>query len=81
MKKIDKSGLNYPRYMTQQSVLRILRCSHRGPLPPPTGGVLPPCIQNLTIVIMNKSFEFQNDCLKIICIRYNCTQFCPTPLC
>ena len=34
----------------------------------------------LTISIINKCFEFENDWLKIICIRYKCTQFCPIPL-
>ena len=38
-------------------------------------------IYYLIIAIINKSFEFQNDCLKIIPVRYNCTQFCPIPLC
>ena len=37
-------------------------------------------IYDLTISIINKCFEFQNDCLKIIRIRYNCTQFCRIPL-
>ena len=35
----------------------------------------------LTITITNKCFKFQNDWFKIICIRYNCTLFCPIPLC
>ena len=35
----------------------------------------------LIIAIINKCFEFQNYWLKIIRIRYNCTQFCPIPLC
>ena len=33
-----------------------------------------------TIAIVNKCFKFQNDWLKIICIRHNCTQFCSIPL-
>ena len=37
-------------------------------------------LHDLTIAIINKSFEFQNYWLKIIRIRYNCTQFCPIPL-
>ena len=36
---------------------------------------------DLSIAIINEYFEFQSDCLKIIHIRYNCTQFCPIPLC
>ena len=54
----------------------------------PPGKLLPPCrgsidpirtkiIYDLTIAITNKYFEFQNDWLKIIRIRYNGTQFCP----
>ena len=38
-------------------------------------------IYDLTTAIINKCFEFQNDWLKIIPVRYNCTQFCPIPLC
>ena len=49
------------------------------------GEVLSPYIQKImhdfTIVIINKSFEFQNDWFEIIRIRYNCMQFCPIPLC
>ena len=30
---------------------------------------------DLTTAIVNKCFEFQNDWLNIICIRYNCTHF------
>ena len=48
-------------------------------------GLLPPMhtkvIYDLTIAIINKYFEFQNDWLKIIPVRYNFTQFCPIPLC
>ena len=36
---------------------------------------------DLTIAIINKCFEFQNDYLKVIRIRHNCTQFCPIPPC
>ena len=35
---------------------------------------------DLTIAIKNKYFEFENDWLKIIRIRCNCTQFCRIPL-
>ena len=34
-------------------------------------------IYDLTNAILNKCFEFQNEGLKTICIRYNCSQFCP----
>ena len=50
-------------------------------------GLLPPMhtkvIYDLTIAIaiINKCFEFQTNWFKIIPIRYNCTQFCPIPLC
>ena len=57
------------------------------------GGVTPPPLRekyspictkimyDLSTAIINKCFEFQNDWLKIIPVRYNCTQFCPIPLC
>ena len=53
------------------------------------GGIFSPYIKKyikkniyyLTIAIINKSSEFQNDCLKRIRTRYNCTRFCPIPLC
>ena len=48
------------------------------------GSIAPICTKityDLTIAIINKCFEFQNDWLKIIPVRYNCTQFCPIPLC
>ena len=52
---------------------------------PPVGGNIAPIrtkiIYDLTIAIINKCFEFQNDWLKIIPVRYNCTQFCPIPPC
>ena len=38
-------------------------------------------IHDFTIAIRNKLFEFQNDWLKIIRIRYECMQFCLIPLC
>ena len=38
-------------------------------------------IFNLAIAIINECFEFQNDWLKIIRIRFNCKRFCPIPLC
>ena len=38
-------------------------------------------IHDLTVAIINKCFEFQNDWLEIIRIRYNCSQFCPIPVC
>ena len=38
-------------------------------------------MQNLTIGITNKCFEFQNDWFKISHIKYNCTHFIPIPLC
>ena len=34
-------------------------------------------IDDLTITIINKRFEFQNNWFEIIRIRYNCTQFYP----
>ena len=37
-------------------------------------------IYYLIIAIINKCFEFQNDWLNVILIRYNGTQFCPNPL-
>ena len=88
MKKIDNYGLNYHRYRVQPLVLRILKCffentNCKNLLTP--GGGLPPCggsnapiytktIYDLTISVINKCFEFQNDRLKIICIKYNCAQ-------
>ena len=38
-------------------------------------------VYGLVIAILNKYFEFQNDWLKIFCFKYNCTQFCPIPMC
>ena len=53
--------------------------------PPPCGGSIAPIhtkiMYDLTIAIINKCFEFQNDWLKMIPIRYNCTQFSLIPLC
>ena len=53
--------------------------------PPPCKGSIAPIytknLYDLTIAIINKCFEFQNDWLKIIPVRYNCTQFCSIPLC
>ena len=95
-KKIYKFGLNYHRYMVQPIVLHILRCSFwkyqwfkiSPPVevtsPLPLGGEYCPhfakIIYDLTIALINKSFEFQSDWLKIIRITYNCLQFCPTSL-
>ena len=78
--------------MVQPLVLRILRCSTNGKKFLPRGGYFPFCEKSivpiytkitydLTTAIINKCFEFQNDWLKIILDRYNCTQFCPIPLC
>ena len=51
-----------------------------GAIVPPSGRCIAPLcakiIYDLTIEIINKYFEFQNDCLKIFCIRYNYTQIC-----
>ena len=38
-------------------------------------------IYDLTIAIIDKFFEFENDWIKIIRIKYKGTQFCPIPLC
>ena len=52
---------------------------------PHYGGSIAPMhtkiIYDLTITNINKGFEFQNNWLKTTRIRYNCTQFCPIPLC
>ena len=94
MKKIDNYGLNYHRYMVQPLVLRIMKYSFKirkyayitGKkfLLPLRGEYCPhvyKIIYDLTIVIINKYFEFQNDWLKIIRIRYSCMKFCSLPLC
>ena len=50
----------------------------------PAGGIVhvyTKFIYDLTNAIINKCFNYQNDWLKIIRIRYNCMQFCPIPLC
>ena len=54
-----------------------------GYLPPYVESIAPiytKIIYDLTIAAINKYFEFQSDWLKIIRIRYNCTQFCLIPL-
>ena len=38
-------------------------------------------IYYLTTAIINKFFKFEKKWFKIIYIRYNCMQFCLTPLC
>ena len=52
---------------------------------PPIGRCTAPkhtkIIYDHTIAIINNFFKFHNDWLKIILIKYNCTQFCPRLLC
>ena len=54
--------------------------TRRGYMPPYGGGVLSPYVQSIymiattnTIAITHKYFEFKNDWLIIIHIRYSCT--------
>ena len=81
MKKINKFDLNCYRCTVQLLVLRILRRSltnfSRGRFTSPLRGSIAPVytknMYDLSVAIINKCFEFQNDRLQIICVRYNCT--------
>ena len=68
--------------------LKILTVKNFSPpaevLPLPTEGLLPvhiKIIHCIAVAAINKYFEFQNDWLKIIRIKYNCTKFCPMQMC
>ena len=59
-------------------ILTVKKLSIRGLLPPLRGNIAPiypKIMYDLTIAIINKYFEIQNDWLKIIRIRYKCMQF------
>ena len=79
MKKIDKFGLSYHRYMVQPLVFRILSWFFlKIPMIKnfsPGGGSIAPIhtkiIYELTLASINKCFEFKNDWLKTIRMRYN----------
>ena len=93
MKKTDTFGLNYYRYMIQPLVLILSENTNskknlsllEGNTPPLYGESIAPIYtkitNDLTIILINKCFEFQNNWLKMIRIRYKCMQICPMPLC
>ena len=90
-KKIFKLGLNYHGHVSTNSFayfkVFFLTLSMIKKIPPPTRGsnflfywgnvaLIYTKVIHYLVIVINKCFKFQNDWLKIIHIRYNCTQFC-----
>ena len=64
------------------NVKKFRPCGER--LPQTVGNIVPTLtkiICYLTVAIINKYFKFQIDWLRMLCIRYNCMQFCSMLLC
>ena len=66
-------------------ILTVKYFSPGGILPPPYGKSIAPIhtkiMYDLTIAIIDKCFEFQNNWFKIIRMGYYCKQIFPIPLC